>query len=290
MVCKNSGDIPDGYDCPQTTMSRIMSEAVDVTVELTFDDFPPETGWEIQIASTGEVVAGKPSGTYFFLQKKATEVVALDSGGQYIFKIMDAYGDGLCCNTPGSYQVLIDGDTILVEGNSNFGFSTSTPFTAGSSSTPNPTPAPVATTSPTSSSFPTTSPIVVTSMPTEVPVPTETPAYTEVQVRVTISFDDFPPETGWSITEQASGTTIFSVPIGAYPLLTQTRVEIVTVVAGQNYIFTILDDFNDGLCCEAPGGTYSVTQGNVELVSGGGNFGAREDTMFTPFFPDSNQN
>jgi uncharacterized surface protein with fasciclin (FAS1) repeats len=106
------------------------------------------------------------------------------------------------------------------------------------------------------------------------------PGGTEVAIEVFIHFDDFPPETAWSITRIATGEIVANVDTGTYELLTDSVTEVVTLLASEEYSFLIEDLFGDGLCCAVPG-TYIVRQGSVELVMGGGNFGSSEETLFT---------
>ena len=98
-----------------------------VTVEINFDGFSPETGWEITSAS-GEVLDSRPIGFYPPLTESATETVDLESGTQYTFTIFDLFGDGLSNPEDGDYSVT-QGDTVLVSGGGNFGSEESTEFT-----------------------------------------------------------------------------------------------------------------------------------------------------------------
>lgn len=101
----------------------------------------------------------------------------------------------------------------------------------------------------------------------------------EVIVVVSIVFDGFAPETGWSI-EDTNGTVIFDSPIGSYPPLTPSTEKPVVLLGGNDYVFTIVDLFGDGMS-NPEDGTYMVKQDNTTLVSGGGNFGFSNSTNFT---------
>lgn len=100
-----------------------------------------------------------------------------------------------------------------------------------------------------------------------------------VIVEVFIEFDGFATETGWEITD-SNGDTVMMVPFGTYPPKTESTTEEVELASGSTYSFTIFDVFGDGLS-NPEDGSYSVTQGDTELVSGGGNFGREETTEFT---------
>lgn len=112
--------------------------------------------------------------------------------------------------------------------------------------------------------------------PTVSPTPGEDP---DVTVVVTIFFDDYAPETGWSI-EYTNGTIIKDVPIGTYLPQTTFSQTPVTLLGGQEYVFTIRDLFGDGMS-NPEDGNFTVAQENVTLVSGGGNFGFTNSTVFT---------
>jgi hypothetical protein len=152
--------------------------------------------------------------------------------------------------------------------------------------TPDPTPEPTPTG--TSSPFsPTDGPTEasVTDSPAVPPTPQEDPTPPpdellpfEVSVVVSIVFDGFAPEIGWSI-QDANETVIVDVPIGSYIPLTPSTEETVALMGGQEYVFTIIDLFGDGIS-NPEDGTFSVTQENTTLVSGGGDFGFSNSTSF----------
>jgi len=119
-----------------------------VIVEVTTDNYPQETSWELTNLCSGDVQAESdpfpsPGETY-------TSEECIPSA-EYTFKITDSYGDGLCCSYgQGSYTVTYD-DVIEKEG-AQFGSSESTTFgscpSSPTSSAPvEPTSAPVEPTS-----------------------------------------------------------------------------------------------------------------------------------------------
>ncbi|MFK7750301.1 MAG: S8 family serine peptidase [Kordia sp.] len=81
-----------------------------VSLSITFDDYPEETSWEIT-NSGGQVVAS--GGTYASQADGSTLVV--DAGclddGCYDFTITDAYGDGICCAYGNGSFTLTNNDT-----------------------------------------------------------------------------------------------------------------------------------------------------------------------------------
>jgi hypothetical protein len=87
-------------------------------------------------------------------------------------------------------------------------------------------------------------------------------------------------EIGWAISRVATEEIVSFIPIGHYSPLDENVTEVVELIPGEAYVFVIEDDFGDGLCCRNAG-SYVVTQGNTELVSGGDDFGTEEVTPFT---------
>ncbi|WP_264560080.1 M4 family metallopeptidase [Flavobacterium sp. N2270] len=102
-----------------------------VNINMTFDNYPEETSWEILNASNQVVFSG---GTYGSQADGSSLTVTkcLDAGC-YTFTIKDTYGDGICCSYGnGSYTVTSNGITFASGG--TFGASQSTNFCVGTSS------------------------------------------------------------------------------------------------------------------------------------------------------------
>jgi hypothetical protein len=102
-----------------------------VNINMTFDNYPEETSWEILNASNQVVFSG---GTYGSQADGSSLTVTkcLDAGC-YTFKMKDSYGDGMCCTYgSGSYTVTSNGTTFASGG--TFGTSQSTNFCVGTSS------------------------------------------------------------------------------------------------------------------------------------------------------------
>ncbi len=101
-----------------TTLDEVCYE---VTLNITFDNYPGETTWELYSGTTLLEEGGPYTGTSF------STTFCLVSG-DYEFIIYDAYSDGICCNYGnGSYTLTKDGTEIVSGG--NFGASESTEFT-----------------------------------------------------------------------------------------------------------------------------------------------------------------
>ncbi len=98
-------------------------------------------------------------------------------------------------------------------------------------------------------------------------------------ITLTITFDNYPEETSWSITN-ANGGTVASG--GTYPNQPDgsTLIENIDCLADGCYDFTILDSYGDGICCSYGNGSYSVTDANGNTLASGGQFANSETTNF----------
>jgi hypothetical protein len=97
-------------------------------------------------------------------------------------------------------------------------------------------------------------------------------------VTVSITLDNYPEETSWTITNGsgqvvASGGTYGSQPDGSTVTSTNCLVD-------GCYTFTINDSYGDGICCAYGNGSYTVTDANGTVVASGGSFGSSESTNF----------
>ncbi len=126
---QNQGET--GVDCggPCTPCSTGCSQN-EVTISITFDNYPEETSWTITNSNGATVASG---GTYGSEPDGSTLTVSeCLPNGCYDFNISDAYGDGICCSYGnGSYSVSGGGNTLA--SGSSFTSSESTNFCVGSS-------------------------------------------------------------------------------------------------------------------------------------------------------------
>ncbi len=92
-------------------------------------------------------------------------------------------------------------------------------------------------------------------------------ACTQNSLTLSITFDNYPEETSWTLrtsggTTVASGGTYGSQPDGS------TLIENLCVADGC-YTFTINDAYGDGICCAYGSGSYTLTGPGGTLASGG---------------------
>ncbi|WP_299441886.1 endonuclease [uncultured Aquimarina sp.] len=108
------------------------STTSDVTLRITFDNYPEETSWEIrndnnQIVFSGGTYGAQADGSTINLSR------TLDSGC-YTLVVKDAYGDGICCSYGnGSYELTDANGGALASGGS-FGSQESKDFCVGGAS------------------------------------------------------------------------------------------------------------------------------------------------------------
>ncbi|MEM1218023.1 MAG: S8 family serine peptidase [Bacteroidota bacterium] len=97
------------------------------------------------------------------------------------------------------------------------------------------------------------------------------------EVTLTITLDNYPEETSWSIVNDGGATVATGGTYGSSPdgsTITET-----ICLTDDCYTFTINDSYGDGICCAYGNGSYSLTDGGTTLASGG-SFGSSESTDF----------
>jgi len=96
-------------------------------------------------------------------------------------------------------------------------------------------------------------------------------------VTLTLTLDDYPAETSWSIVDAAGGI----VTSGSGYSNSNTTVSGDACLFVGCYDFIINDTYGDGICCVSGNGSYTLTDdatGNA--LASGGDFGASESTNF----------
>ena len=118
-------------------------------------------------------------------------------------------------------------------------------------------------------------------------------ACTDNEIFLSISFDNYPEETSWTITNDA-GVSVASGGTYGNQADGSTIVLDLCLVDGC-YDFTINDSYGDGICCQFGNGSYSITDVNGNVLASGGDFGSSETTPLclsvpTPTCNDGIQN
>jgi len=221
-------------------------------VNVTLDQYPSDTRWEIipKGETTALFVSPPYDNSLIFLPD--TQSVCL-KGGNYDFIIYDVYGDGICCDWgEGSYQLAFDGEVVVNGG--SFGLSETKPFTT---------------------------PGFDNSVTTDPPVPSPTtdPPDTSPSdchnLFINLNFDQYPVDTSWDISQ--GGVIVETSP--SYDGATQVTEELCLLPG--DYVFTIYDVYQDGMCCKWGEGNYTITTDVQVVIKEGAEFGASESTSIT---------
>lgn len=97
------------------------------------------------------------------------------------------------------------------------------------------------------------------------------------QVNVSITFDNYPEETAWTLTNSNNQTVASGSYSSANPDGSTISEDL--CLPDDCYTFTITDAYGDGICCSYGNGSYSVTDASGSLASGG-SFTSSEATNF----------
>jgi hypothetical protein len=99
----------------------------------------------------------------------------------------------------------------------------------------------------------------------------------QATIVITIKTDNYPSETGWSVTNAAGTTTYASRAQGYYTAQNTIYTQEVCVPANTCVKFTITDQYGDGVCCGYGNGYYTLTYNGTQ-VANGGQFNSSEST------------
>ena len=259
---------------------------VDVTVEILFDRYANEIGWEIVDAETLATVVEVAFSTYGRNENNQTirETVQVEADHTFFFYLKDSFGDGLCCRYGEGYASVyfgsnVDDNLVLAHVPGEFGRLGNQTFVASADQTVDVTRPPSA--SPVSASTP--------SPATAIPTQTSLPTGLVSDVTVVIQMDRFPLEVGWSLRSMADDTVIFSAPLGSYSppaaYSESTIRETLSVPTGTAVVFSIQDSASDGICCGYGVGDIRIYLGVAErernlLVYDNGEYGAGANHEF----------
>ncbi|CAJ1954834.1 unnamed protein product [Cylindrotheca closterium] len=227
-ICQISDDPPNEYyNCP--TFAK--DGNVPVVVKLTLDNYPSETSWQI---SCNNVVYGQAAeGKYGNRPgEELEEKVFVPSGSSCTFQMKDKFGDGLCCDSPGSFQLYLynDPSQVFASGGGNYGPEASYGF----------------------------------NIPSDADTGDMDPIIGDGTIPLTVSllFDDFPEEVGWQVDRIGIGaTTVYNFPPGTYRMPNGRAIQTVMLQDNQIYRFRITDFQRDGM----PGGTIQVLLGTMDV-------------------------
>jgi bacillolysin len=104
-------------------------------------------------------------------------------------------------------------------------------------------------------------------------------APTGTNLTLTITFDNYPEETSWTV-KNSVGSTVASGGTYASQADGSTLVIPINDLADDCYDFTILDAYGDGICCAYGSGSYTLEVTGGSVLATGGSFGSSEVTNF----------
>ncbi len=218
-MCEISNNSPVEYDCANVALPSD-EDSVPVTIIIQFDDHPGEVAWSLTRKETETVLASVTAGTYTgSSQSSAKETVFLTPGSNIVFKIEDQYGDGLCCDPPGNYMVVLgrnsDGE-VLVSGGGDFGHEKSHDF----------------------------------QVPPDFIDDQEKPDLSEGEIPLTVvvQLDGFPQEIGWRVDRlDVQIEEVIRIPAGIYSTPGMKVIRTVILQQGELYSFNLYDITQNGI-------------------------------------------
>jgi len=92
-----------------------------------------------------------------------------------------------------------------------------------------------------------------------------------VPLTVEIQLDSNSRDVGWFVAT-TGGVKIFDAPIGSYPYPNTYFKQDIMVESNMRYLFGIIDQSQDGICCGSGNGWYRLFLNSDEVVSGNGTF------------------
>ncbi|PHS10932.1 MAG: hypothetical protein COA88_01195 [Kordia sp.] len=230
-----------GVDCGGSSCAPCQTACTDneVTISITFDNYPEETSWTLANDS-GTSIA---SGTYSKSNadgSTVSETLCLPNDC-YTFTIKDTYGDGICCSYGnGSYS--ITGPDGSIKSGGSFGSSEATNFCF--SNTP----------------VPTCTDGIQNGDETGVDCggPSCSPCQAAcIDTTLKIKFDNYPEETSWNLKDN-SGTVVASG--GTYGSQADGSTLIINnCLPAGCYTLEFKDSYGDGICCSYGNGNYTLT-------------------------------
>jgi hypothetical protein len=228
-------------------------EEGEFVLELTTDDFPGETTWQVTPLSNPNSVLLSGGPYHSFSSMTIEEVGCLPASNDYLFTIFDTHGDGICCGLwgDGSYNILWNGLETTTTPNPEFGEYEEIPFGRSYE-------------------------LLDIDEKTVPPGGNDGACKT---LRVQVFTDDWPQETYWELTVAESGVVVWQGPETVDPKTLYDDSK--CIESGVTYTFTIYDAVGDGICCWYGSGYYILELGGEEIqTTTGGTYGFLEETTF----------
>ncbi|MHA7060091.1 endonuclease [Aquimarina sp. M1] len=102
---------------------------------------------------------------------------------------------------------------------------------------------------------------------------------TSSEVNLSITFDDYPEETGWEVRNE-NNQIVYSE--GSYGSQANgSTINVSRRLDAGCYTLVVKDTYGDGICCSYGNGSYTLTMvSNGTVLASGGSFGSQESTSF----------
>ena len=217
-------------------------EGVELSITLDYDFWPEESSWSltsdgVEVASGDAYTGGELAGD----NASETVVACVADDACYVFTMSDSFGDG------GTNYTITDAEgNVLGSAAGWTGTSTSSDFCLSSSDGGDGT-------------------------------GDGSDECTENEVALSLVFDAYAGETGWSIAD-ADGNIVAEAAEGTY--FGATAADETACLSDGCYTLTVTDQFSDGMCCSFGEGSYTLTDADGNVLASGGDFGASESTDF----------
>jgi len=223
---------------------------VEIKIEITFDNYPEDTSWDLYNTCNGDNEKIGHGGDYTFSEAAGKTVPVYDKtihDGTFKFMIFDEYGDGLCCTQgKGGYTIFYGLDNFpgtLLNPKKNdyymFGFANKC------------------------------APVSPTNIPTYQPTSLPTVSSTNVQIKIVILFDQYPADISWILYDNCVGGKMIISSGNDYDVNFALQPDEVydNSIHDGSFVFIIFDAYGDGLCCTHGDGSYTIFYGDKKIFS-----------------------
>lgn len=105
---------------------------------------------------------------------------------------------------------------------------------------------------------------------------------------LSITFDNYPEETSWQITDAAGSVVASGGPYGSQA--DGSTVNLTGCFPDGCYTLSMLDRYGDGMCCTYGNGSYSLKDSNGNVLASGSSYGSSENTNFCLPYSSNREN
>jgi secreted trypsin-like serine protease len=268
-ICEHSDNPPQELKCAnhEYTPDPTPADSAPVTIIITLDDYPNETGWSITNKLTRQVLVEIVDDTYQRVRSTVQETVFLLKGETFTFEIKDTHGDGLGSASSGNYIVSLGrnpGGVVLVAGGGDFGATRTHDF--------------------------------VIPLDYDDPEDPDVPIIQDGQIPLTIQIqlDAYPQQIGWRLDRLGLEVQeIIRVTPGIYSMPKTLVTRTLILEEGELYNFGISDVFKDGIedgFVKLFLGTTNTDDDTMLILDEDGAFGEGIDFSFMASLTGGNNN